>query len=101
MSLRIQDEGRFLSQFNSSELDQLETEWDRKLIRYDIQHQQHFLEHLNRQTYNTAEQQLMFNYALQSLRNERTTFIFIRGMGGSGKSTLTKLIMEAARGTDI
>ena len=97
LAYRVQDEGRTLSQYGLPEPEELETELDRELVRYDANEQLLLLNNLNNQTPNTAEQQIIFNYVLQALRNNRTKMIFIQGMGGSGKSTLTKKIMAASR----
>ena len=91
---RLENEGTSLIQYGFLEPENLETELDRELHRYDRQEQALYLDTLNQQTPNTDEQQNIFHYVLTALNNSRKELIFIQGMGGSGKSTLTKNLWQ-------
>jgi len=73
----------------------------RALLEYDPQQQTELLQHLNSTTPNTLEQQEIYNQIIEAITSRRTSYFFIQGMGGSGKTTLAKKILAVSRGMGI
>jgi len=73
------------------------TELQRELIRYDPTAEEQRLNYLNSETPNTVEQKQIFEYTMNAINENKSEVIFIQGDGGSGKTTLAKKIIAAAR----
>ena len=94
---RLEDHGKLLSDFGLPSPVSTITELNRAILRYDFAEQAHFLETLNNVMANTAEQQFVYDYFLNCIDDESDDIIFIQGIGGSGKTTMAKTFLAAAR----
>jgi hypothetical protein len=75
----------------------VDTELDREYMKYDQQQQSQVLVHLQQDTPNNEEQQIIFDEISNSIDTQRTAKYFINGQGGCGKTTLAKKVMAYAR----
>lgn len=101
LSLRLQDNGKKLSDYGLPEPQNSTSELQRALLQYDPNDQLMLLQHLNNTIPNTHEQQHAFDFIMNKINNKETSLIFIQGMGGSGKTTLAKKILAASRSAEI
>jgi len=98
---RLEDHGKLLSDYGLPLPESTITEFDRANLRYDKQEQAELLDKLNTVTPNTNEQQEIYNYVLHCIDNEIDDILFIQGIGGSGKTTMAKKLLAAARARDL
>jgi len=97
LSLKLKDNDKRLSDYGLPNPEENETELQRALLEYDPHQQAELLLQLIDAAPNTEEQQHIFDHILNSISNNQTSLYFIQGMGGSGKTTLAKKILAAAR----
>ena len=99
LSKRLQDEGKTLAEYELPEPQDVNTELQREVMKYDPQQQLQLYRDLLAKEPNTPEQQAVIDHVLHTLNTncESGNLIFIQGMGGSGKSALCKKLQALVR----
>ena len=91
---------RTLSDFGFPEPEIVKSELEIERLKYDPVFQHEFLLSLNQRAPNNPEQIEVFNFVKRAIdiaenNTEKSTFVFINGPAGSGKSTLSQKSMYA------
>ena len=86
---------RNLSEFGFPEPENVKSELEIERLKYDPAYQEDLLQKLNQKAPNNHEQMEVFNFVKTAIDNaesdkEQSSFIFINGPAGSGKSTLSQ-----------
>ena len=94
----LQENGRTLEDFGFPIPLNITTEMQQHRIKYgDAEQQQIFLQELNNNSPNTADQELIWQSITKSISNNETKIYLIQAKGGAGKTTLAKKIIAFAR----
>jgi len=99
---RMKSENKTLSEYGLPEPEDAKTELELERLKYDSAFQAQVLQQLNASSPNNPEQEEIFNFIANELDNvnpNESTFIFLNGPAGSGKSTLSQKLMAYARST--
>jgi hypothetical protein len=73
------------------------SELEQEKARYDMPTQSILLTELNSSAPNNPEQQVIFDRIVEAVTHKESTFIYVQGPAGSGKTTLAKKIMAYVR----
>jgi len=101
LASRLEDHDKRLSDYGLPEPENTYTELERARLQYDKSDQERLLQSMNISRPNTAEQQQIFDYAMNAIELKLTRLIFIQGIGGCGKTTMAKKILAAARSIGV
>jgi hypothetical protein len=96
--------GKSLQEYGFPEPQNVDTEMELHLQRYDVQQQNNLLHTLNEEVPNNDDQQNVYNVITTAVNDladadSTGTFFFVKGQGGCGKTTIAKKIMAYTRST--
>ena len=101
MAYKLHDHDKRLTDYGLPEPQNCKTELERALLQYDPERQLLILQQLDIEKPNTIEQQHIYDFVMNAIRNNQTELIFIQGFGGGGKTTIAKKILAASRSAGI
>ena len=97
---RLKGDNKTLTAYGLPEPQDIKTELQQERLKYDAAYQDQLLHQLNMSHPNNPEQQEVFDFIVDELDNinpEESSYIFLNGPAGSGKSCLAQKIMAYAR----